>query len=114
MLLTPHSRHVGNTPTCALIALEILCGLFTCIMHFMGSSILTVILFRHFVLLDPTSCNFKLKLLSCCTLSGDVKIYQGLSPILGVQAKQVTCIVGLVFLVTVGLVSYKYLAKSSL
>jgi hypothetical protein len=61
---------------------------------------------------DSTSCNSKLKFSSYYTLSlrGDVKVYQGLfydqspSPILGVQAKHITCIILMLILVNVELV----------
>ena len=68
--------------------------------------------FQAFLFVDPTSCNSRLKFSSYYTLSlrEDVKVYQGQfygqgpSPILGVQAKHITCITLTLTLVNVWLV----------
>ena len=94
--------------------LELFCGSFTCIMRFMGLwvySYSTVIFFKQFLFVSPISCNSKLKFWSYYTLSlrEDVIISrhilgQGLSLILGIWAKHITCITLMLILVNVWLV----------
>lgn len=76
-LLAPHSTCVRNASSRAL-APKLFCGLFTCIMCFMGFFHFDSDHFRRFLFVDLTSCNSKLKFSSCYTLSlwGMSKIYK--------------------------------------